>query len=622
MKKTLISLLAVLLIFSMVFCSLGSSEARENSETGSDNPYGLVYAEDQTLHIIYTTEASSLHPFKGDSSAGTWEAVSNLTEGLETTDQYGNFIPGLAESIDISEDEMVYTYHLRQGLHWVDWEGNEKDPLTAQDFVTSAQYICNPANAAGGVPYFDDVIAGATELLSGEETDMSTLGFKALDDYTVEVTLAHPLPYFKGYGEHFLPMCTSLVEELGDNYGMDNESLYYIGPYRLTSFEPQAERIYEKNNSYYDADNVHIEKIIATYNAESSALAPEMFRRGEVDMASLGSDIITDWLNSEDTKDIVIPGQPDSTYMYFYAFNFWPQFDEQYDPDTWNKAIDNENFRQSLYWGIDRVKAKMAQEPLNPEAFLSNTICAKQWATVDGIDYTEMEPIAEYANRPNWGFDPDKALEYRDKAVEELTAEGVTFPIKVYMPYNPTVSGWAEEIQVIKQQLTDLFGADYLDITIEAGPSTGFLDSVRRSGKYAFMKCNTGTTIHDPEAWTTVTDRGGNWTFLDQASGPNVSKLVEEYYELLDYAKTITSNSVERYEAFAAAEAFLIEHALVIPFHSDTTGYTVTRLNPFEGIHNTDGKYKYYHVLAEPLTTEQYNQIYADWLVAREESIK
>lgn len=589
--------------------------------TPQDNPYGLVYAEEQTLNTVYNVEASTLHPYTGDGSAGTWVAISNLTEGLQTVDQYGNFIPGLAESIEISEDELVYTYHLRKGLQWVDWEGNEMCELTAQDFVTAAQFICDPANAASAASYYDGIISGATAVLSGE-ADMSALEFKALDEYTVEITLERQVPYFDGYGGHFLPMCTSLYEELGASYGMDNESLYYIGPYRLTSFDPQSQRVYEKNYSYWDADNVHIEKVIATYNAEAATLAPELFSRGEIDQAKIGTDILSERMANPDTKNITIPGQPDGTYMYYYLFNYVPNFGDDAAKAKWITVVDNENFRQSLYWGLDRVKAKMAQEPYNPELFLSNTITPVSWCSVDGVDFTEIEPLAAITHRENWGFDAGKALEYRDKAVEELTAQGISFPIEIYLPYDPSTQNLDMETQVVKQQLEELLGTDYITITIETGPSTGFLDAVRRAGNYGMLKSRNGAAEYDPEKWVIAFDRNNTWCFLDKAAGPNVKALADEYLSMLDAAKAITTNSMERYQAFAEAEAFLIDHALVIPVCADSTGYMVTKLNPLEGMHNTDGSFKYYHLLAEPLTVEQYNQIYADWLAAREESRK
>lgn len=614
MKKVISLLLALVMLLSLTAVAMADGEA--------DNPYGLVYAEDQTLHTVYNLEASTLHPYKGDSSAGTWVAISNLTEGLQTVDQYGNYIPGLAESIEISEDELTYTYHIRQGVHWVDWEGNEKDELTAQDFVTAAQYVCTPANAAGSVDYYDGIVKGATAILSGEETDMDALGVKALDDYTLEITLEQQVPYFGDYGGHFLPMCTALYEELGDSYGMDNESLYYIGPYRLTEFDPQSQRVYEKNYSYWDADNVHIEKVIATYNAEASTLAPELFRRGEIDQAKISADIVSEWLSSDETANITIPGQPDGTYMYYYLFNYKPAFGTEAEQEKWNAVVDNENFRQSIFYALDRVKAKMAQEPYDPELFLSNSITPVGWCSVDGVDFTEIGPMKEITHRENWGFDPDKAIEYRDKAIEELTAAGISFPIEIYLPYDPTTMNLDMETQVVKQQLEELLGTDYITIQIETGPSTGFLDSVRRAGNYGMLKSRNGAAEFDPEKWTIAFEKGSNWCFLDQAAGPNVKAQADEYEALLEKARAITTNSMERYEAFAEAEAYLINHALVIPVSADSTGYMVTKLNPLEGMHNTDGSYKYYHLLAEPLTVEQYDQIYADWLVAREESRK
>ena len=98
--------------------------------------------------------------------------------------------------------------------------------------------------------------------------------------------------------------------------------------------------------------------------------------------------------------------------------------------------------------------------------------------------------------------------------------------------------------------------------------------------------------------------------------------LAKEYLELLNKAKSITSLSVERYQAFAEAEKFLLEHALVIPFTADSTGYVAAKVNPFEKMHNSDGGWKYARVLTEPMTIEQYNACYEDWLVAREESRK
>lgn len=586
-----------------------------------DNPYGLVYAEDQTLRRLYNVEATTLCSFSASGSANDWKAVSNCVEGLVTVDVYGNRIPGLAESWDVSEDGNVYTFHLRQGLQWVDVKGNEMGELTARDFVVVAEYICNPENASPNSTYFNEIIKGAKEYLAGETTDFETVGFKALDDYTIEITLEGPLPYFISYCGSYLPAYAPLLEELGDQYGMDNERMYYIGAYIMTTFEPEYRRVYEKNPNYYDADKVYIEKVVMTYNAEADTLAPEMFLRGDVDFAKINTALLDEWKKNDATKDIVIPGMPDTTYMYYYGFNYDPQFDAEYEPDNWRLAVNNENFRQSLYWGINRLKGLLVQDPYNPQLQLTNSITPVGWCNVDGVDFTQIGPMKEITERANNQFDEAKALEYKAKAVEELTAAGATFPIKVLMPYNPSVASWEMEVQVVKQQLMDLLGDDYIECIIEAGPSTGFLSEVRRTGKYGFMKLNNGATIDDPNAWTPAFYTGNSWTFLDKAQGDAIEPLVAEYLQKVTDARAIMTKSMERYEAFADAEAFLLNHAMVAPYCTDTDGYFVAMYNPFERPKNTDELYKGMRVLESPLTEEQFLAIYADWVEGREASL-
>jgi len=581
----------------------------------------LNYAEDQTLRLLYSTEATTLCAFAASGSANDWQAVSNCVEGLMTDDIYGNKVPGLAESYEVSDDGLVYTFHLRKGLQWVNVKGEPMGELTAKDFVAVAKFTCDPARASSNAMFYENVVKGAKEYLAGETADFDTVGFKALDDYTVEVTLEGPLPYFLSYCGSYQPAYAPLLEELQDNYGIDNESMYYVGAYIMTTFEPQYRRVYEKNPTYYNADNVFIEKVIMTYNAEAATLAPEMFLRGEVDDADISTAILDEWKKNEKTKDIVIPGTPDTTYMYYYAFNYDPNFDAQYEPENWRLAINNENFRQSLYWAINRHKALLVQDPYNPQLQYTNSITPIGWCSVDGVDFTQIGPMKEITERPNQQFDEAKALEYKAKAVEELTQAGVTFPIKMLMPYNPNVLSWELEVQVVKQQLTDLLGADYIECIIEAGPSTGFLAEVRRTGKYAFMKLNNGSTIDDPDAWTTAFYKERNWNFLDKAKGADIEKLVAEYYGLVDAAKADMAKSMGRYEKFAEAEAFLLNHAMVIPFCTDTNGYYVANYNVLERPDNSDRLWKGMRKLAEPLTEAQFLELYDEWLAAREASL-
>ena len=172
----------------------------------------------------------------------------------------------------------------------------------------------------------------------------------------------------------------------------------------------------------------------------------------------------------------------------------------------------------------------------------------------------------------------------------------------------------------MEQQLEGLFGADVIDIIVEAGPSSGFLKEVRRSGKDAFMKCNWGPDYADPNTYTDPFYNGTyNWPelateYLDENG-------VYEYYKLVDAAREITDDLVARYEAYATAEAFLIDNALMIPYGYDNGGYTASLLNPFEaqyapfGISND--RYKGQKLMDAPMSTDQYFEAYDLWLEAR-----
>ena len=258
----------------------------------------------------------------------------------------------------------------------------------------------------------------------------------------------------------------------------------------------------------------------------------------------------------------------------------------------------------------------MVMEPDNPESILFNTVTPPEFVSIDGVDSTEMGALADITALETDTFNEEKALEYMNVAVEELKAAGATFPVKMLMPYNPSSSAWAEECVVMEQQLEGLFGSDVIDIIVEAGPSSGFLKEVRRSGKYAFMKCNWGPDYADPNTYTDpFYDGTYNWPelateYLDENG-------VSEYYKLVDAAREITDDLTARYEAYATAEAFLIDNALVIPYGYDNGGYTASRLNPFEGQFAPFGisneRFKGQALMTEPMNTDMYFEAYDLW---------
>ena len=282
--------------------------------------------------------------------------------------------------------------------------------------------------------------------------------------------------------------------------------------------------------------------------------------------------------------------------------------------------MNNENFRQSLVHALNRIPALACYDPINPTVNISSTVTPKNFAVYEGKDYTEYAGLSAYVNGDN--FNEDLAREYRDKAIAELTAAGCTFPIKVLMSYNPTSNSWANECQVVEQQMEGVLGTDYIDICIEAGPSDGFLAAIRRSGNYAFMKCNWGADYADPETWTDPFVPGSTYSFIFRSTDPATQALYNEYLGLVDAAKAITTDIDARYAAFAKAETFLLDHAFLVPIHTDASGYSISKLNVFEGQYAAFGvvgeRYKDQHILEKSMSIDEYNAAYQEWLAKKQ----
>ena len=441
--------------------------------------------------------------------------------------------------------------------------------------------------------------------------DFDAVGVTAVDDHTLTYTLTYDFPGFLSLLCYlpYEPAYGPLLEETGDQFATSAETTYSCGAFYLAAYESLETWVMKKNPENYDADNVFIDTISRIYNAEASVNGPEMIKRGEIDEATIGSDILDSWLSDDTTKDMVSMDRPNTNYTYFYMFNFMPfshefsnwsveGMDAEYEPENWAKAINNTNFRKSFLYGINNSVTLAVKAPEGYDNYKLNTITPPSFcANADGVDYLKCGDLANITEF----FDEAKAKEYRDAAIPELTAAGVTFPIKVQMPYNPSSTDWDKQCQVFKQQLEGVLndGFDFIDIIITAGPSDSFLSSVRRNGKFAFLQCNWGADYSDPQ---TETDpfyqaegaRGSRYAFLrtgveDGFITGDTADAVMNYMKAIEEAVKITDDINARYDAFANAEASLINNALVVPMGMSIPAYIATRLNYWEGQYASTG---------------------------------
>lgn len=589
--------------------------------------------EPAVYRTLYSGEVTSLN-YLTTGTANEFAVAANIIDTLVERDPYGNIVPCLAESWEQSEDGLTWTFHIRKGATWVDQNGEYYADVTAYDFVTAAQYVLDAKNDASNAWILSDYLAGAEAYYDStqapdegeaapEPVDWETVGVKALDEYTIAYTTIEPIPFFLSMLDYscYMPVNAKFLEEKGDQFGLatGNDTVLYCGPYILSEFRPQEIRVFTKNESNWDAEHVYITTIQERYNKEAAALSPAMYLDGQIDAADITPTIAAEWLDDPVKADLIHPVRQVGQYSYFFCFNFNPKFDDVYEPDNWRIAVNNENFRKSLYFGLDRLKAKTVIEPDNPADLIWNSLTPGNIVVYNGTDFVEI--VKGLAELPDLSVNAEKALAARDAAIAEMTEAGATFPVKVLMCYNPSVSTWAEECQVIEQQLEGLLGQDYIDIIIEAGPSSGFLKAIRRSGNYAFMKCNWGLDYDDPENMTSPFKDGNNYNFFKFATQAD---LFDEdgtlaYFNLLAIANnSSTADPEARYQAYAVAEAYLLNHAIAIPFGSDTAGYTASRLNPFEAQFAPTGlatcRYKGQHLLEKPMNTDEYYDAYDAWL--------
>ncbi len=634
-KKSIVFLTALLMMPQLMTGCGKNPPTLDNGENSG--------GEESVYHMVYFSEINSLNYLQTDTEIEC-ALCANLIDNLVDYDSYGNIVPGLAESWSSNDDMTEWTFHIRPGVKWVDCNGKEAGEVCAEDWVTAAWYVNDAVNDAacqyiydtGSVVhnaqnYYDYteymmLSAGGTrttdedgnELEPVPEVKPEEIGVKAIDDHTLVYTLDQPCPFFLSclsYGS-FMPVNREFLNQCGDMFGRSKENLLYCGAYRLEEFIPQEKRILVKNGTYWDIDNVHIDRIEAMFRKDILEVSPEMFLNGEIDQALITYEMMDQWMANPDTASQIHSMRPDISYSYFYCFNFDPEFDAAKEPENWRLAVRNEDFRKALMHSLDHRALAEVYEPYNPEILLQKTITPRTFVTCGNRDYTDFDPFAQIMDTES--FNSELAREYRDRARTALEAEGVTFPVKVTIPYNPSISNWAEECQVAKQQLEDTLGTDFVQVIVERGPDTGFLSAVRRSGKYALMLCNYGADFADPATYADPFSDENTYNFWYRSGDPEIDALFAEYNALVSKALGTVGDDETRYELFAEAEALLIEHAIVIPSRvSNGEGYVVDRLSQFDGQFAPYGlarsRYKGMVLHENSMSMEEFNEAYEQW---------
>ncbi|MCL2528344.1 MAG: peptide ABC transporter substrate-binding protein [Defluviitaleaceae bacterium] len=295
--KKLLTLLAMLTIFALAVAACGSNEpeappAQTNTpppaeetpddttnDTQEETPEDPV-AEGATQEITFAlhNEYTTIDPGISNNSFAA-EILSNTFEGLVTfCTSTGAIIPGQAESWTVSDDGLVWTFHLRQGLMWSDGS-----PLNANDFEWAWKRVLTPETVSQQTTPFKTYIYNAEEFFNGE-VGPEELGIRAVDDNTFEVRLINPTGFFLDVivSWPFSPVQQATVEANGERWTLEAETFVGNGPFRLAELSPGYLIVMEANPYYRDAANVHLDRVNFRYIPDLGT-ALLAFESGEID---------------------------------------------------------------------------------------------------------------------------------------------------------------------------------------------------------------------------------------------------------------------------------------------------------------------------------------------------
>ncbi|WP_436374498.1 peptide ABC transporter substrate-binding protein [Cytobacillus sp. BC1816] len=511
MKKFLSLLLAGVLLFVMAACTANENAGKETDS--KDDGKKEEESAEKVLYLNNGQEPTSFDPPIGFDSV-SWSALNNLMEGLTRLGQDHEPEAAIAEKWDISEDGKTYTFHIREDAKW-----SNGDPVTAGDFEFAWKRLLNPdtGSSAAFLGYF---IEGGEAYNNGEGS-ADDVKVKAVDDKTFEVTLVSPQAYFLSVitNPAFFPINEKVATE-NPKWFAEAESFVGNGPFNLTEWEHDSHFVMEKNDQYWDAETVKLDKIhwaiIDDTNTEY-----QMYQSGELDVSDVPSELSEQLLGEAKVED--------QAGDYFYRFNV------NMEP------FQNLNIRKAFAMAVDQQQivdfvTKNGEKPAY--GFVSYGFAdpsGKDFREVSGdlvkTNAEEAKALLEKGMEEE-GYDklPEVTLTYSTddthkkiaEALQQMFKENLGVEVKLA---NMEWNVFAEEQKALKFQLSrSSFLADYADpINFLENFQTGH--SMNRTG------------------WSN-----------------------EKYDQLIKDAKN-EADEAKRFELMYEAEKILFEEMPIIPIH-------------------------------------------------------
>jgi len=611
MKKTVSRVMALLLASMLTLTGCGGSQETGEENTTSGEAGGTEQKEeasseneikDLVIPMAVSRELETFNILYAQRQEDS-ENLTNLVDGLLEVDTKGKLVPAIAKEWGTEDGGLTWTFKLREGVKWVDVNGHEKADCNAQDFATGLEWVLNfHKNDSTNTSMPLEMIKGAkeyyeyTKTLSAEEAKALTagegskfremVGLETPDDYTVVYHCLAEKPYFDSLAAYvaLYPLSQAMVDELGGPDGvksMNNENMWYNGAYTMTSYLQGNEKVFTKNPMHWDTECERFDTVTVKM-VESNDVAYQLYESGELDYVQLGEAQVTTIAKDPNHKfyNYLVPDIP-SKYSYQFHFNYNKKTEDGETDTNWNTAIANEAVRKAWYYGLDLSDYFKRSNAINPMVCENNFYTMKGLVyTSDGTEYTELVRqelgLAEENGETPVRIDAEKTAEYKKQAMEELSALGVTFPVEVDYYIIASNQTALDSATVLKQCFSDGLGDDFVKLNIKT-----YIKSLRQEvlnpHLQSFVLNGWGADYGDPQNFLGQelygydnADYSANYSFINEVTAETEANqqlinTYKEYTKMVEEANEITDDLDARYAAYAKAEAYMLDHVLVLP---------------------------------------------------------
>ena len=531
----------------------GDSSAAEEGETATGGSGG-------TLNMRNTMEPTSLNTLLA-TYAYDFTPINAMIECLYRDDENDVPQPAGAETVDISDDKLVYTFHLREDATW-----SNGDPVVATDYEFAWQQALNP-EVASDYAYMLYFIHNAEPYFNGE-VEWSEVGVKVIDDYTLEVTLDNPLPYATDLFAFptLAPINQKFYEEVGaDKYATDAEYFCCNGMYELTEWSHNSQIVFQKREDYWNADAVGPDEIVYKIITDSQAGLNSYLSR-EIDYTDLDSGEVVQQAEAAGFEVGVKPARS----SYYLIVN------------TEDEFMSNQNLRLALAYSIDKQALVDTVYQNDNQPMTSFTPPAIMGANESSF---QEALVAERGEMYPGSGDLEKAQEYLQAALEELGCTVDELNLSIDCADDSLRRNCATFLQ---EQWRQNLGIE--NITVNS-MQTKQVSANRQSGDYCMSLGGWSPDYNDAinflDLW--VTDGGNNDSFWSNA----------EYDELIAQATAEADEEVRQQYLFDAEEILAAEMP-IIPLYWQCQNYSYNKDKIVDGAIITANQTTFYYAtLAE-----------------------